>query len=289
MKNFLPRNHLLILTALLALSFLFWNETILAITETRYHRSDTQTVNGETGYQLKISNSNSSIELTQYGPEWLMDNCPEQVPDNGYFRTDVYVKHIDGTETLLGSNAAQTQRGGEYGGLCGYQSATWTPPPTKLIPTDAIKIVEKVIAKNEYFSTSRTFITEPLDAYWLNSTPWTFTRSTCSSKYCSYRDASSFYVTSIFSLSHGSSNKATRIDGFSYEKTMDCGLRTFDGTQTISVACEPPGINGVPIISPLRIRKNNTTYGVILVNSTHPDASKLKIMTGSGIKSLRKL
>jgi hypothetical protein len=65
---------------------------------------------------------------------------------------------------------------------------------------------------------------------------------------------------------------------------VDCGLRIRTGTQTLAIACEPAGI----LTSPLRIRKGATTYGIVLVATTDPNASPIRIWTSSGVKALRK-
>jgi len=73
--------------------------------------------------------------------------------------------------------------------------------------------------------------------------------------------------------------------------TVDIGLRMFDGTATVAIACEAPGAGG-QLTSPLRIHKGGTNYGVLLVDPGAPDATKLKIQTApgvTGIKALRKL
>ena len=57
-----------------------------------------------------------------------------------------------------------------------------------------------------------------------------------------------------------------------------------DGTATIKIACESG-----PLTSPLRIGKNGTTYGILLVPPTAVNASKLRIQTASGTKALQKL
>jgi len=66
---------------------------------------------------------------------------------------------------------------------------------------------------------------------------------------------------------------------------LDIGLRLFDGTGIIKVACEPAG----PSTSPLRIAKNGTIYSIVLVDVTDPLASKIRIQTSAGIKAIRKL
>lgn len=66
---------------------------------------------------------------------------------------------------------------------------------------------------------------------------------------------------------------------------IDIGLRAYDGNKIIAVACEPEGI----LTSPLRIRKGNVTYGIVLVDPVDLNASNIRIVTKSGIKALRKL
>jgi len=65
---------------------------------------------------------------------------------------------------------------------------------------------------------------------------------------------------------------------------IDIGLRVYDGTAIVTIACEPQGT----LTSPLRIAKNSVVYGIVLVESSDPAASKLEIQTSSGIKTLRK-
>jgi hypothetical protein len=68
------------------------------------------------------------------------------------------------------------------------------------------------------------------------------------------------------------------------QPAVDIGLRAYDGTATIKIACESG-----PLTSPLRIGKNGTTYGILLVPPTAVNASKLRIQTASGTKALQKL
>ncbi|OGX36291.1 MAG: hypothetical protein A3D87_07070 [Omnitrophica WOR_2 bacterium RIFCSPHIGHO2_02_FULL_50_17] len=62
----------------------------------------------------------------------------------------------------------------------------------------------------------------------------------------------------------------------------DCGLRMYDGTATVTLTCEDPPV------SPLRIRKGTTTYGISVVDPADPNASRIRIQTPAGIKALRK-
>lgn len=63
---------------------------------------------------------------------------------------------------------------------------------------------------------------------------------------------------------------------------VDCGVRMYDGTATINLSCENPPV------SPLRIQKGATTYGIQLVPTADPNASKLRIQIPGGVKALRK-
>ncbi len=66
---------------------------------------------------------------------------------------------------------------------------------------------------------------------------------------------------------------------------IDIGLRYYDGTQIVKVACEPQGT----LTSPLRISKNRITFGIVLVDPDDPYASGIIIQTSSGKKAIRKL
>ncbi len=68
----------------------------------------------------------------------------------------------------------------------------------------------------------------------------------------------------------------------------DIGLRIFDGAATNRIACEVPGPGGT-LVSSLRIAKDGTNYGIVLVETNAPVASKIHVKTASGIKALRKL
>jgi hypothetical protein len=67
-----------------------------------------------------------------------------------------------------------------------------------------------------------------------------------------------------------------------YEVQKDIGLRVYDGRGNYTIACEPSG----GLTSPLRISKNGTTYGVLLVSTNAANASRIRIPTASGIKAL---
>jgi hypothetical protein len=69
---------------------------------------------------------------------------------------------------------------------------------------------------------------------------------------------------------------------------IDIGLRMFDGTGVVSIACEAPGAGG-QLTSPLRSAKNGTNYGIFLVATNAPNASRIRIQTSSGVKAWQKL
>jgi hypothetical protein len=70
-----------------------------------------------------------------------------------------------------------------------------------------------------------------------------------------------------------------------YGPLIDSGIRykTASGG-TVSIAAEPAGLSS----SPLRIRKNNTTYSLPLVEPTAPGAAGILIQSPLGAKSLTK-
>jgi hypothetical protein len=63
----------------------------------------------------------------------------------------------------------------------------------------------------------------------------------------------------------------------------DIGLRAYNGTEVITIACEPE----TAVSSALRIGKDSKVYGIALVDPTDPDATSIRIKTFSGVKALR--
>ncbi len=68
-------------------------------------------------------------------------------------------------------------------------------------------------------------------------------------------------------------------------QVADIGVRVYDGTSTIKITTEPYGT----LTSPFRINKNGTNYGVLLVPTTDPKASRIRIQTASGTKAFETL
>jgi sugar lactone lactonase YvrE len=65
---------------------------------------------------------------------------------------------------------------------------------------------------------------------------------------------------------------------------IDIGLRVFDGTGIIKIGAQ----SGTPTL-PLRINKNGTSYSVVLVPTNSANASRIRIQTSAGTRSLEKL
>lgn len=65
---------------------------------------------------------------------------------------------------------------------------------------------------------------------------------------------------------------------------VDIGLRVYDRTSVITIACEQGAAT-----SALRIVKNGVVYGIVLADPSDTNASGIRIGTSSGVKALRKL
>jgi len=233
-----------------------------APTQTRYYRSDKQTVNGLYAYKLDTSNS-ASIQMI---------SLVEPISNGtGHYSSSVYIRHSNGTTTQLGTQVAMTIRSANGGGM---QSATWNCPETSLSSTDAIQI-EEFVDIDYGFYTSEYFITEQLGWSKLNSATWTFYRYTER-----YAGGSETEVYTDFGISN-----YCYITNISYTIYVDIGLRMREAGQTVTIACEPAG----SVTSPLRIAKGGNIYGIALVDTNNSMASKFRIKTSGGIKALRKM
>ncbi|MEI6634189.1 MAG: PQQ-binding-like beta-propeller repeat protein [Chlamydiota bacterium] len=164
---------------------------------TFYYRSDTHTVNGQTCYALSNQNSSNATYMIIWS-----EPPGEGCAGNPYWYSDIYIRHADGSETLLG-----TTMGEIWGSQWGEVSKTWTCPATNLLRTDALKIVEH-IQLWEGLSDSENFITSPLGADRMGSTEWTLTRWVWG--YC-FRG-----VTTYEYLYWGDSAQQTRVSNVSF-------------------------------------------------------------------------
>lgn len=171
----------------------------IVVIETRYNRSDQHTVNGLTAYKLGITESAANFYDFQVGGDFPVT-----------WRSDVYIRHVDESETTLGLDVASTVRSS---GGHGLQNGTWNCPATDLVPTDAIKVIEKMII-TDLGTFSHTFITEQLGMYKLKAVTWTFKRLTSAAK---EPMQSTYYF--------DNSGYPSRIEGITLFPYKDIGIR----------------------------------------------------------------
>ena len=67
---------------------------------------------------------------------------------------------------------------------------------------------------------------------------------------------------------------------------QDLGLRLHQGKKTEKIAIEPETGTTNPPLSLLRIYNRNVTRGVVLVDPSNPNASKMLVQTSGGLKAL---
>ena len=104
---------------------------VQAVSETRYMRSDTQSVNSLTAYKLDTTQSSSSLStaITETGSG----------SGTSYWGIRVWKRNSSGTETEItsGTPVAQVSRTSAGSGL---QSATWAPTEASIAATDSIVV-----------------------------------------------------------------------------------------------------------------------------------------------------
>lgn len=172
---------------------------------TLYYRNDIHAVSGLLGNILMESQSNShnSYRLP-YG---------QAINYTYYYATDVIIRHVDGAETVIGSNIAQfpvTINNNGHGE--GIYVSTWNCPEIVLQPKDAIKIVEKIISS--WNMPVLCWISEPLNAVKLKASTWQFKRYLYWDYQIYVAPDQKHYWTDIH---WGDSTYNTRIEGISYD------------------------------------------------------------------------
>jgi hypothetical protein len=151
--------------------------------ETRYMRSDKQTVNGVTAFILGLATSGTGI--------YQKNSQVDVNPLNAYLGVRVYVLHADGTKTELTSGvsavvslpAATTPQA---------VSANWSCPQTILAPTDAIYVEVYGRFEGYDWTIASAFVSEQLNTSILNAATWTVT-------YYGYRVATYRAITDDYS------------------------------------------------------------------------------------------
>ena len=127
--------------------------------ETRYFRSDQQTVNGLTAYKLGTTQTTTYtyVEVGYAGSS------------SSYYDIEIAVRHSDGTETEL---LAWTQFATRIATGEGLQTYNFNCPQTSLVSTDAV--VVRLRARITGSSATAVFITEQLGATQLPAATWNF-------------------------------------------------------------------------------------------------------------------
>jgi hypothetical protein len=203
--------------------FFSYVQSVLAVSQinqTRYYTTRIINVNklGKVNWlQAKENYYFSAISATYKSARSL---CSGAV-GTGTYRSDVSIRHANGTETVIGSDVAQITRSGVLPvSQEGFQSAILNVPQTSLVTTDAIKVVEKVYSSGPgspvipYTGYDLTvFSTEQLGAIQLSAATWTFNRYTMLREYCG--PSYGVYTAAVY---YSTPKYATRIDGFSYVK-----------------------------------------------------------------------
>jgi len=164
--------------------------------ETRYFRSDTHLINGLTAYQLKTSQTTTSLYFEALSPI----NGAYTV----YYYFQILKRDVNGNETLIVDWTLHSSRSASGSGLV---SANWACPATSLSGTDAIRVNLRVkVSTNQ---TDRSFITEQLGASSLDSATWTIWLYT----YCVRGSTAGKTIGRIY---HGDSTYDSRILNFTY-------------------------------------------------------------------------
>ena len=234
-----------------------------AATETRYYRND---------YALGTEDTNNpTLSISPNGTG---------ANQSYIFSADIIILHIDSTTTPIATSVAVLSTIYEW--QMEYRTATWDCPQINIESTDKIIISENL--NNRYDGKDHvaqySWTSEPLGADRLDAATWTFTR------YCGAHFPSHGQEPFNSAIVYGSDNgDQSYITNFRWTKYIDIGLHFYDGSKIIKIACEPTS----SLTSPLRISKNGTTYGIVLVDSSDLNASTFRIKTSSGIKALRKL
>ena len=186
-----------------------------------YFRQDTHIVNGQSVYKLDTPNTS------------VLDGFSVASSGAASFNVDVYIRHADGSDTLLGSGVANVD-GEDY--FSSEIDATWTLNQSQsLVSTDRLKVVLRI---NGDTSATRTFITPELGWTSLNPSTWHF-----------YRGAGcDAYEELIAWIDHGANNNSygeTRIAGIDYTAgappSQGISPTGVDSTSTVGDPSVAPG------------------------------------------------
>jgi hypothetical protein len=164
-----------------------------------YGDSGNITVNGVTGHPLLSSDVNDI--------SFIAASC--LITDTVYFYVDsVSIVHSDSSETSLGTTVFSSFRDSVSSG---NQVGTWTPPETILVPTDALKVVLKVVTRVQ--TSTKIFISQQLEETLLLATEWTFSLKTSKSLF--------FGINYLGSITWSSPTSTSTIDGIQFPSKPD--------------------------------------------------------------------
>ena len=178
-----------------------------ATTETRYMRSDQQTVNGLAAYKLSTSQSSSLSSVTINGYNGLTNVYVVQ-----YLGIRVWKRSGDQVETEITSGTAVAIASSSANGLI---NATWACIQTVLASSDSI--IVRVYADDFSPPTTlrRTFTTEQLGASQLDSVTWTVYYYL--GRTSSYNSKTGLW-TVRYTFRHGSTTYNSRIENFQWRE-----------------------------------------------------------------------
>ncbi len=95
----------------------------------------------------------------------------------------------------------------------------------------------------------------------------------------------------IFISYFGGSPSGVKLAKYLGGGSVDCGLRMYDGTSTVTISCENPAVTqcgSVGSTDSLCINTQNKKYGIKLVDPADANASRIRLQTPAGIKALRR-
>ncbi len=177
---------------------------LVTVSETRYMRSDTHTVNTITGYKLDTAESASLLEISIGSQTGGTPTC--------YYGIKVYKAALDGTKTPISDGVVAIASLPAGASATTTISASWTCPQTGLNATDAV-LIELYADLNVSPPTTlrRTWITEQLGAAQLNSATWTVYYRVKRTR--TYDEVTGLYIYT-FTFRHGISTDSSYITNF---------------------------------------------------------------------------
>ncbi len=233
------------------------NHKVEAVSETRYLRNSTSTVNGLSAFELGTSQTSTSTSTTHTSST---GNGNQNLVV--YFGIRVWERSSSGVETEItsGSPVAQVSRSIDGSGI---QSSIWTPPTIDLTNTDSLIVRVYIQTGTQGWNQGGTlsnFSTEQLGALSLQASQWTvyyFTERTSFSG----TPASSRSSTGTFYW--GSATHNSRIENFSYSSPI-----TTIGTEGTQVSDIYANSNDTYIGGAFTFVRNESTGAITSIKLT---------------------